>query len=43
VISPGAMYANTVEEAHAKLPPGSTILPKDPQNPPNLIEVWIAP
>ena len=29
------MYANTVEEAHAKLPPGSTILPKDPQNPPN--------
>ena len=43
VISPGAMYANTVEEAHAKLPPGSTILPKDPQNPPNPIEVWIAP
>ena len=43
VISPAAMYANTVEEAHAKLPPGSTILPKDPQNPPNLIEVWISP
>jgi hypothetical protein len=43
VTSPGAMYANTVDEAHAKLPPGSTILPKDPQNPPNLIEVWIAP
>ncbi|GEM_PF-1511854 len=43
VISPAAMYANTVEDAHAKLPPGSTILPKDPQNPPNLIEVWIAP
>jgi PDZ domain len=43
VISPAAMYANTVAEAHAKLPAGSTILPKDPQNPPNLIEVWIAP
>jgi hypothetical protein len=43
VISPAAMYANTVADAHAKLPPGSTILPKDPQNPPNLIEVWIAP
>jgi PDZ domain len=43
VVSPAAMYANTLEEAHAKLPPGSTILPKDPQNPANLIEVWIAP
>jgi hypothetical protein len=43
VVSPAAMYANTIADAHAKLPPGSTILPKDPQNPPNLIEVWIAP
>jgi hypothetical protein len=37
------MYANTVAEAHAKLPPKSTLLPKDPGNPANLIEVWIAP
>jgi len=43
VISPGALYANTVTEAHSKLPPGSTLLPKDPGNPKNLIEVWIAP
>jgi hypothetical protein len=43
VISPGALYANTVAEAHTKLPPGSTLLPKDPGNPKNLIEVWIGP
>lgn len=43
ITSPAAMYANTVAEAHAKLPPKSTLLPKDPGNPANLIEVWIAP
>lgn len=43
VTSPAAIYANTVADAHAKLPPGSTLLPKDPGNPANLIEVWVAP
>lgn len=43
VTSPAAIYATTVAEAHAKLPPGSTLLPKDPGNPANLIEVWVAP
>ena len=43
VTSPAALYAATIVAARAKLPPGAAQIPKSPDDPKNLLEVWVAP